>query len=185
MLPQFGGDDMDAEAPPKRAGEGDAGKVVPVEVVVQQAVGKLKLPRPEIRTSPDEDFVQIVHVPTWMWLEHKQWKPVSASASVQGLTVTATARPRRTVWSMGDGARVTCTGPGTAYSASYAPKSPSPDCGHIYRRASVPGPAFVLSVQAVWDVTWHGGGQGGVVPGLVMDAQREVVVDEVQGVVTS
>ncbi|MCX5535739.1 hypothetical protein OG785_34935 [Streptomyces sp. NBC_00006] len=184
VLPQFdaGDADPDAEAEAKPGGEEDA---VPIEVVVQQAVSKLKLTHPEIRTSPDESFVQIVHVPTWMWVEHKQWKPIKASASVEGLTVTATARPRRTVWSMGDGARVECAGSGTAYSEAYAPKSPSPDCGHVYERASVPGPAFVLSVRVVWDVTWHGGGQGGTVPGLVMDAHREVVVDEVQGVVTS
>ncbi|MFF3517387.1 hypothetical protein [Streptomyces sp. NPDC002573] len=157
-----------------------------MEVVVQRAVKQLKLPKPVIRTSPREDFVQVVHVPTWMWLERSTWGPVSASASVEGVTVTATARPRKAVWSMGEGGQVVCLGPGTPYSDAYDAKVSSPDCGYTYRRASVssPGGAFTVSVQVTWDVEWHGGGQAGVVPGLVMTAQRQLVVDEVQAVVT-
>ncbi|AZM50996.1 hypothetical protein DMB38_25995 [Streptomyces sp. WAC 06738] len=155
-------------------------------VVVQRAVEQLKLPEPVIRTSPDEDFVQVVRVPTWMWVEHSSWGPVSTSAAVEGVRVTAVARPRRAVWSMGEGGQVVCRGPGTPYSGAYSPKASSPDCGYTYRRASfsAPGQAYQVSVRVVWDVQWQGGGQAGVVPGLVMDSQRELVVDEVQAVVT-
>ncbi|QHA10002.1 hypothetical protein GQF42_35070 [Streptomyces broussonetiae] len=165
---------------------GVGGRQVPVEVVVQQAVKRLKLPKPVIHTSPDEDFVQVVHVPTWMWVEHSTWGPVSASAAVEGTQVTATARPRQAVWSMGDGGQVVCRGPGTPYSDAYSPKASSPDCGYTYRRASlsVPGRAYTVSVQVAWDVEWHGAGRTGVVPGLVMSAERRLVVDEVQAVVT-
>ncbi|MGH4029356.1 hypothetical protein ACQB60_10520 [Actinomycetota bacterium Odt1-20B] len=158
---------------------------MPVEVVVQKAVKRLELPEPVIRTSPDEDLVQVVHVPTWLWVERKGWEPVSVTAAVEDVKVTATARPRRAVWSMGEGGRVVCRGPGTLYSKKYSAKSSSPDCGYTYRRASVaePDDAFTVSVRVTWDVEWHGAGQGGVVPGLVMDAQRQLVVDEVQAVV--
>ncbi|MGW3627532.1 hypothetical protein [Streptomyces sp. NPDC000880] len=157
-----------------------------MEVVVQRAVERLKLPKPVIRTSPDEDFVQVVHVPTWMWMERTTWGPVSTSAAVEGVKVTATARPQKAVWSMGEGGEVVCRGPGTPYSDSYRPKASSPDCGYTYRRASLsaPGKAYTVSVQVTWDVEWHGGGQAGVVPGLVMAAERQLVVDEVQAVVT-
>ncbi len=76
-------------------------------------------------------------------------------------------------------------GPGTPYSAAHDARASSPDCGYTYRRASVgvPGGAFTVSVEVTWDVTWHGGGQSGVVPGQVMRAQRQLVVDEVQAVV--
>ncbi|MEU6572547.1 hypothetical protein [Streptomyces sp. NPDC046805] len=125
-------------------------------------------------------------MPTWIWLEHSTWGPVSVSAAVGGVTVTATARPQKAIWSMGDGGQVVCQGPGTPYSEAYSPKASSPDCGYTYPRASlsVPGHAYTVSVQVTWDVEWHGGGQTGVVPGLVMAAQRQLVVDEVQTVVT-
>ncbi|WP_272595973.1 hypothetical protein [Streptomyces noursei] len=164
----------------------DAKERVPVRVVVQRAVSRLKLPKPVIHTSPHEDFVQVVNVPTWMWVERGTWGPVTTAAAVDGVEVTATARPRRAVWSMGDGGTVVCRGPGTPYSTRFGPKASSPDCGYTYQRASTsePGRAFPVSVQVFWDVEWKGGGRSGTVPGLAMSAQRQLVVDEVQAVVT-
>lgn len=166
--------------------EPGGGRQVPLKVIVQQAVRKLNLPKPVIRTSPDEDFVQVVHVPTWMWVEQSTWGPVSVSAEVDGVKVIATARPQKTVWSMGDGGEVVCEGPGTPYSGTYTPKASSPDCGYTYSRASlsVPGKAYTVSVRVLWDVEWHGGGQAGVVPGQVMATERQLVVDEVQAIAT-
>ncbi|MEV5062321.1 hypothetical protein AB0K94_14700 [Streptomyces sp. NPDC053794] len=166
----------------EQPGGGDG---VPIEVVVEEAVGHLKLPKPVIRTSPDEDFVQVVTVPTWMWVDQASWDPVTASAELDGVKVTATARPRRAVWSMGEGGSRVCKGPGTPYSKKYDPRASSPDCGYTYQKTSLvdPGGTFTLAVQVTWDVEWHGGGQGGVVPGMVMAAQRAVTVDEVQAVV--
>ncbi|WP_245685652.1 hypothetical protein [Streptomyces yerevanensis] len=179
ILPRFEGEE------PKKPEPG-GGQQVPVEVLVQRAVERLKLPKPVIRTSPDEDFVQVVHVPTWMWVEREAWGPVSVSAAAEGVNVTATARPQKAVWSMGEGGTVVCDGPGTPYSDAYSPKASSPDCGYTYRRASLsaPGKAYMVSVQVTWDVKWQGAGQSGVVPGLVMAAERQLVVDEVQAVVT-
>ena len=179
ILPRF--DVEGQEKQPESAGN----RPVPVELVVQRAVGHLELPQPVIRMSPDEDLVQVVHVPTWMWVERGTWGPVSASAAVDGVTVTATARPRQAVWSMGEGSTVVCRGPGTPYAEAFSPKASSPDCGYTYRRASVsaPGKAYTVSVRVTWDVEWRGGGQTGVVPGLVMTADRQLVVDEVQAVV--
>lgn len=179
ILPRFDGGKAEK---PARGGR----QRVPVETVVQRAVERLELPEPVIRTSPDEDLAQVVHVPTWLWVERSTWGPVSTSAAVEGVKVRATARPRRAVWSMGEGGEVVCRGPGTPYSDVYSPRVSSPDCGYTYRRASVsaPGRAYTVSVRVVWDVEWQGGGEAGVVPGLVMGAQRELVVDEVQTVVT-
>jgi hypothetical protein len=86
---------------------------------------------------------------------------------------------------MGEGSTVVCRGPGTPYAEAFSPKASSPDCGYTYRRASVsaPGKAYTVSVRVTWDVEWRGGGQTGVVPGLVMTADRQLVVDEVQAVV--
>ncbi|WP_308297026.1 MULTISPECIES: hypothetical protein [unclassified Streptomyces] len=180
ILPRFEGEK------PGKKGRGDAdGQQIPVAEVAQQAVERLELPEPVIRTSPDEDFVQVVHVPTWMWVEKSSWGPVTESVKVPGVQVTATARPRLAVWSMGDGATVSCSGSGTPYSAKYRSDAESPDCGYTYRKASLaePGKTFTVSVRVTWDVEWRGGGQSGVVPGLVIGAERQLVVDEVQSVV--
>ncbi|WP_307520065.1 hypothetical protein [Streptomyces umbrinus] len=125
-------------------------------------------------------------MPTWIWVEDGTWEPVSVSAAVKGVKVTATARPQKALWSMGEGGSVVCRGPGTPYSDTYSPKASSPDCGYTYRRASLsaPGKAYSVSVQVTWDVEWQGAGQTGVVPGLVMTAEQQLVVDEVQTVVT-
>lgn len=178
ILPRFGGE-KPKKSRPKH------GQRVPVAVVVRRAVEKLRLPEPVIRTSPDEDDVQVVGVPTWMWVQHSSWAPVTQTAEVPGLRVTATAIPRRAVWSMGEGGVVTCTGPGTSYSREFRPEVPSPDCGYTYRVSSLAGVGrkFKVSVQVAWDVEWRGGGQSGRVPGLVITAERLLAVDEVQAVV--
>lgn len=158
---------------------------VPVQVVARRAVEKLTLPKPVIRMSPHEDVAQVVGVPTWMWVEHGTWRPVAETAEVPGLKVTATARPVKAVWSMGEGGTVMCAGPGTAYSETYRGEEPSPDCGYTYRVSSLSEPEQLLtvSVQVTWDVEWRGGGRSGRVPGLVIAAERPLVVDEVQALV--
>lgn len=179
ILPWF---DARLAKKPKSGG----GKKASVEVVVQRAIERLTLPEPVIRTSPDEDLAQVVHVPTWMWVERSRWRPVTASAAVDGVRVTATARPRRAVWSMGDGGQVVCRGPGTPYSAAYASTASSPDCGYTYRLASMTAPrqVYKVTVSVSWDVEWRGGGRSGVVPDLETVDERQLVVDEVQTVVT-
>ncbi|MFI6350245.1 hypothetical protein [Streptomyces sp. NPDC050560] len=176
ILPRFDGEEAKK---PKR----QAVQQVPLEVVVQEAVKRLELPRPVIRTSPEEDSAQIVQVPTWMWVERRSWEPVSVSVAVEGVTVTATARPRSAVWSMGEGGEVVCQGPGTPYSDSYGAQESSPDCGYTYRRASS-REGYPVAVRVSWDVHWQGGGRSGTVSDLASTAERRLRVDEVQAVVT-
>jgi hypothetical protein len=73
--------------------------------------------------------------------------------------VTATAKAQRTVWTMGDGSTVTCTGPGTPYAASYGKQS-SPTCGHTYTRQGI----YTVRATTYWVVTWAGIGQTGTIP---------------------
>jgi hypothetical protein len=156
------------------------------DAVMERAVKQLRLPEPVIRTSPDAGVDQVVRVPTWLWVDRSGWKPVSTSVAVEGVRVTATARPVRAVWSMGEGGSVVCRGPGTPYSDAVRPDQPSPDCGYTYRRTSrsAPGGAFRVVVRVVWDVTWQGAGKTGEVHGIATSAQRQLVVDEVQAVIT-
>jgi hypothetical protein len=74
--------------------------------LAQMAYKQLRLPTPSIAANPAGE--QLVNLPTWMWLS-SGWGPVSATATVPGVSVTATATPTSVVWSMGDGSTVTCT----------------------------------------------------------------------------
>jgi hypothetical protein len=134
--------------------------------LARTAYNQLRLPSPAIEANPGGE--QLVGLPTWLWLDRGGWAPVSATASVPGVSVTATARPVSADWSLGDGTSVTCTGAGTPYPASARPKSASPTCGHTYRTSSAgqPGSTFRVSATVKWIVTWTGAGQGGTFPAL-------------------
>lgn len=140
---------------------------------------QLRLPAVSIAANPTGD--QLVNLPTWLWLP-SGWGPVSATATVPGVSVTATATPTSVVWSMGDGSTVTCAGAGTPFRPGTDPKASSPDCGHTYRTssASQAGQAFPVSATVHWTVTWAGAGQGGVFPDLTTTGNAAFRVAESQ-----
>ncbi|MDG4790181.1 hypothetical protein O7626_30390 [Micromonospora sp. WMMD1102] len=169
----FGGVVWIAGAPP----------VVSPAVLARQARARLDLPRVGIRMNPPGD--QLVNLPAWLALDPASWRSRSATASVPGVAVTATARPVRASWSMGDGVTVTCTGPGTQWTSGTNPVKASPDCGHVYQRSSAgaPGGRYIVTVTIMWEVTWAGAGQSGTVPGLTTTGQVPTRVQESQAVV--
>jgi hypothetical protein len=168
-----------ADAPPRA---GRAAVLPSPAQLAQAAYRQLRLPSPGVESSPEDE--QLVGLPTWLWLDRGEWAPVSATASVPGVSVTAVARPVSVVWMLGDGSTVTCSGPGTAYtSSSVGPKSASPDCGHTYRVSSAgrPEDAFAVSATVHWRVTWSGAGQNGVFPDLTTVSSAAFRVAESQG----
>lgn len=174
-------------APASLAADGqgpDAGTPV---ALAAEAVRELRLPAPAIHANPSPEAEQLVGVPTWLWVETGVWRSVSATAAVPGETVTATATPRSIRWRTGDGAIVNCAGPGTPYTPATDPSTPSPDCGHTYRRSSAgqPGDAFEVTAAITWDVTWEGGGQQGAFLGLQTTAATSFRVAEAQALLTS
>ena len=153
-------------------------------VLARQARARLNLPAAAIRMNPPGD--QLVNLSVWLALDPASWRPQSATASVPGVSVTATARPVTATWSMGDGTTVTCTGPGTRWTPGTDPSAASPDCGHVYRRpsAGAPGSAYTVTVTVTWEVTWAGAGQSGTVPGLTTTGQVQTRVQESQAVIS-
>ncbi len=149
------------------------------EDVARLARAQLGLPQPRVAASPAGD--QLVNLPTWLWLEDG-WEVVAATASVPGVVVTATARPRSVSWSTGDGRTVTCAGPGTRYEDRDDPRSPSPDCGHTYRRSSegAPGERYRVAATVHWSVTWSGAGESGTFPEMTTTAATRLRVGESQ-----
>ncbi|GGT96015.1 ATP/GTP-binding protein [Streptomyces phaeofaciens] len=136
-------------------------------VLAQRAVDSMKLAGPDI-ASPRATGKYLVGMPMWMWVNQSAttYGPNTASASAGGVTVTATAKVSKIVWTMGDGTAVTCHGPGTPYTAASG-KSDSPTCGHTYSRASAdqPGGRYPVTATSTWTINWQittgGGGQAG------------------------
>jgi len=138
-------------------GEPDTVVTDPV-TLAYRAVAAMQLAPPPIKTAPGAGQIGLVKMPVWLWVTRSEntWGPIVRSASVPGLTVTATAQVKAINWSMGDGKTVRCDGPGTAYAKSFGIKE-SPDCGHRYRKTSreQPNCKYNVAATADWEITWQ------------------------------
>jgi hypothetical protein len=166
------------------AGVAPGSRVDPA-MLARHARNELRLPAPRIVLSPKGQ--QLVNLPTWLAIAQAGYGAQSASAAVPGESVTATATPTSVVWSTGDGARVTCHGAGTVFTAGDDPASSSPTCGHTYRVSSAiqADAVFVVTATVHWSVSWAGAGQHGTFPGLTTTATVQVPVAESQALTTS
>ena len=155
-------------------------------VITDRAIDQLTMPRPVIAANPSLTAKQVVHVPVWWWVQPGWWQTHTATASAGGLTITARAVPTKITWYAGDGTSTVCTGPGTPWTGSAAPTSPSPTCGHTYTTTSEgsPGGKFQLRAVVTWDITWSGGGLSGSVPGVTTATTTDITVTQLRAVIT-
>jgi len=159
---------------------------VTLAAMIQRAVSQLDIPRPVIASNPGLDKPQVVYVPVWWWVQPGLWRTHTASASLPGITITARATPTKITWHAGDGTSRTCAGPGTPWTGSASPSSPSPTCGHTYATTSrtSAGGKFSLQAAVAWTITWSGGGLSGTEPGIVTAADADIEVTELRAVIT-
>jgi hypothetical protein len=166
-----------------------AAKALPAPAILAaRAASKLRMPNPAIQSSPGNGTPAVTQLPTWAWIPAAQWAPLSATATVPGESVTATATPASVTWSWGDGAASVCHGPGTPFlTGTSNPADPSPDCGHTYQSTSgqQPGLAFPVTATITWTITWNGGGQAGVLPALTTTSTARWTVEQVQSVIVN
>jgi hypothetical protein len=156
------------------------------EVLARQAYDQVPLVIPQPRTAPPADAQQLVGFPTWLWVEPAAWQTFTASAAIPGLSVTVTATPRRIGWDMGDGTRLTCTGPGTPWNPAGG-DGQTTDCEHAYQFVSTdrPGGRYQVSATVTWSVTWQAStGETGVLPDASRTATFGLAVSERQAIVT-
>ena len=129
-----------------------------------EAVARLQLSGPDIGLAPDPSKEGLVGLPVWMWTKvtRATWGPTSATAALPGVSVTATAKAQKIVWTMGDGNQVTCDGPGTPYEPGSG-QTVSPTCGYAYSSSSAnqPDHAFTVTATTTWAITWQGSGGSG------------------------
>lgn len=153
--------------------------------LARRAVDQMALEGPAIRTPLADGEAGTVGIPLWLWTEQSTttWGPNTATASVPGLSVTATARARWIDWDLGDGTRMRCDGPGTPYIAG---RVESPTCDHIYTASSAgrPDDAYTVTGTTTWDVTWSGGGTSGSLQ-VTRTSTASVRIGELQVLTTS
>lgn len=160
------------------------GGVVDVGALAQRARASVGIEGPSIRTSPEVGKLY-VQIPTWLWIEGDWWHGYEATASTGRVTATVTAVPVRADWALGDGAQVTCSGPGVAWQPGMREDATS--CSHTYTTSSAsrPGGTFELSATVVLEITWTSniGGSGTLAP-ISRSSSRIVEVGEIQAVGT-
>jgi hypothetical protein len=135
------------------------------EELARRARDQLQLLHPVPHTSPAMGLHQIVGIDTWMWLEPGSWEPLTATASIPGLSISAAATPEEVTWDMGDGTVVRCEGPGTPYDESLPEALQSTDCSHLYLDRG----RFTASATVSWSVRWSSSDGDG---GRLDDARR-------------
>ncbi|MGW6862123.1 ATP/GTP-binding protein [Streptomyces xanthophaeus] len=137
-------------------GQAPATSRIDPEVLARQAADSMLLAGPDI-ASPRTVGTYVVGMPMWMWVQQglTTFGPNAASATAGGVTVTATATVTSIAWAMGDGTTITCAGPGTPYDPALG-KTPSPDCGHLYKSPSSVkgGGRYAGTATATWTVRW-------------------------------
>jgi hypothetical protein len=155
--------------------------VVPV-VLAREAYRYLPLPAPRLRTNPAVGSAQLVNLRTCLWVDPATWGSRSATASVPGVSATETAVPVSVTWTMGDGGRVVCRGPGIAYDPTRLEASQQPACSYTYRHAA---DAYAVVATTTWRITWIADGApgGGTLPPLARTSPARLLrVVEVQAI---
>lgn len=126
-----------------------------------------------------------IGVPIWMWVNNPTpltYGPYSQTATLGGITITATATVTSIAWNMGDGHTVACANAGTPYQVGFGVVD-SPNCGYRYTQMSnnKPGGKYPITATSQWTVNWVGGGQTGAIP-LTSTSTTAVEIRELQSV---
>jgi len=156
----------------------------------QAVVARMDLRAADIGIVPEDKpgSIGAVGAPVFMWTTPgpATFGPQVLTGSAAGVTITATAKVDKIVWTMGDGTSVTCRTPGTVYQDRFG-FDMSPDCGHRYTKTSAgkPNNAYPVSATSYWVVDWTGpGGSSGRIT-LDLVSRTNIVVGELQALVTS
>jgi hypothetical protein len=154
--------------------------------VARRALNSFTIPEPVVvRAPPGPSYVNFK-----TWLALADWTPVTATASLNGISSTITGVPQRAVWEMGPEAdgTVVCDGPGQRYNPAIADELQSTDCGYTYRRSSAGigvDNAYSAQVTVTYQVTWvSSDGTSGVVGPVSRTTVFPLRVAEIQAINT-
>ena len=174
------------DAPPA-----DIPEAITPEMLAQLAYAEIRVPSTEVTLAPEGTTK--VNLPTWAWLDTAEFKPVSVTASVPllGVTATTVAEPVSLKIEPGTGDATTYPASGVceinngrigeAYAAGKADETPP--CGVKYLRSSGDD-SYKLRATVTWKIHWTGTGVDNPrdLPPGEFGADQDVVVQEIQAV---
>ncbi|MFD5470183.1 hypothetical protein [Streptomyces sp. NPDC127105] len=159
-------------------------------ILAELAYNEIRVPGTEVTLAPAG--VTKVNLPTWAWLDGARFRPVSVTASVPvlGISATTTAEPvsLRIDPGTADAETYPASGVcaivgdriGEAYAKGKADRTPP--CGVKYLRSSGDG-SYRLRATITWKIHWTGTGvAGGELPEGTFGDTQDVMVQEVQAV---
>ncbi|MFF3844814.1 hypothetical protein [Streptomyces sp. NPDC002328] len=159
-------------------------------ILAELAYAEIRVPTTEITLAPAGTTK--VNLPTWAWLDAADFKPVSVTASVPvlGISATTTATPVSLRIDPGTPDAQTYPASGVCESTGSRIGEPyekgkadlTPPCGVKYLRSSG-DTSFPLRATVTWQITWTGtGNTGDRLPDGSFGAPQNVVVQEIQAV---
>ncbi|MFF7476332.1 hypothetical protein [Streptomyces sp. NPDC008092] len=174
------GDDPPADVP----------QAVTPEILAQLAYNQIRVPGTKVTLAPADKTK--VNLPTWAWLDAAEFKPVSVTASVPvlGITATTTAEPYSLQIDPGTSDAVTypasgvCEFKNNSIGEAYAKgkAGETPPCGVKYLRSSGAG-SYPLKATITWKIHWTGTGvPNRNLPSGTFGATQDVIVQEIQSV---
>ena len=151
------------------------------EDFLDDAMGELTLPAPDINIGPDAESA-VVNLPLAFWVDGQTEYQASAGLA-GGVGVVVTARMKSVTWNFGEPASassptgepatLTCNGPGVPAAESVAAgQRTTPDCGHAFKWKSTADRtggkgSWTIGAAVQWEVTWQSTGVDPVVTGVV------------------
>ena len=169
----------------------DVPQAVTPEVLAKLAYAEIRVPGTEVTLSPEGDSK--VNLPTWVWLDKAEFKPVSVTARVPvlGIQATTTATLKSLTLEPGteDATLYPASGEcpikkgsiGTPYTKGSADKDPP--CGLTYLRDSGDG-SYPLRATITWEIHWTGTGVAGqkALPEGRFGTTQNIAVGEIQAI---
>ncbi|MFW6725191.1 hypothetical protein ACHZ98_34680 [Streptomyces sp. MAR4 CNY-716] len=171
----------------------DIENVITPEILAQLAYEEIRIPEGTATLQPAEDRL-VVNLATWVSLDDATFHPVSATASVDalGISATTTARPVSVRIDPGTDDAVTHPDSGecTLGDGGIGQKRPpgaegTPPCGVTYLRSSEATGPYPFQATVTWEVSWTGTNNPDPtdLPSGTFGTPQEVTVREVQSVV--
>lgn len=176
------------------AAKGTVPAVPPNPAVLAAEVEKqLNLPAPTVGMDPDPYTgydpnkhnmpYTLVNIYTWFW-DKAGFAPLSKTASLNGVSATATAKPTTLVFDPGDGSGpVVCTGPGREWTRSDGFNAPDDGgCGFMYKKVTAGDVPLKATLTVTWTVSWTGstGAAGTLAPLSTTTPTPAFLVEQVE-----
>ena len=144
---KFGGDYC-SPAPPPKERPGKRGRAAPPppspEEIAATAIDRAVAlaPDPQLEVAPGE--LGMTGLDSFFWVADPP-EPITTTAGVPGLTVTAQAVPSQFVWNFGDGDELVTTSPGAPWN-----RSTSGRVKHMYETKGI----YDISVEVIWEASY-------------------------------